>query len=179
MAENWLPLALGKTNQVQDILAMAMHPTDGQVLWAATRDYAVPGSGSIYKTVDGGAHWFESGNGLRGQADMICARGQSKRSHGQHAVRLRSRHASQSWIGVQDDGGASWRSISIGLPADSALAIAVNPFNYNLLHAGTNTGIWSLTQVPDDDRDRCRRHREQRTEWRRRQRRRLHGFGTT
>ncbi|MBK6725925.1 MAG: hypothetical protein IPG63_01485 [Xanthomonadales bacterium] len=155
MAENYgLPLALGKTNQVQDILAMAMHPTDGQVLWAATRDYAVPGSGSIYKTVDGGAHWFESGNGLRGQADIrALAVDPSDPTGNTLYASGAGTPANPGSVYRSDDGGASWRSISIGLPADSALAIAVDPFNYNLLHAGTNTGIWSLTQVPDDDGD--------------------------
>ena len=52
-----------------------------------------------------------------------------------------------------DDGGASWRSVSIGLPADSAFALAIDPHNPGVLHAGTNTGVWSIEQLPDGDGD--------------------------
>ncbi len=149
-----LPLALGKVNQVQDVSALAMHPGNDQVLWAAARDYSLANSGSIYKTIDGGANWTDSGNGLRGQADIrALAVDPSDPTGNTLYASGAGTPANPGSVYKSEDGGASWRSISIGLPADSALAIAVDPFNYDLLHAGTNTGIWSLTQVPDDDGD--------------------------
>ncbi|HOV58953.1 MAG TPA: hypothetical protein PLN91_13830, partial [Rhodanobacteraceae bacterium] len=49
--------------------------------------------------------------------------------------------------------GASWSSISVGLPADAALALQVDPVDSSVLYAGTNSGVWSLTQLPDADAD--------------------------
>ena len=153
-ANTGLPRQLGKTNVVHDILSMAMHPTNDQVLWATTVDFATPNSGTIYKTVNGGATWTESGEGLRGNADIrAIAIDASDISGNTLYASGAGTPANPGAVYKSDDGGATWRSISVGLPADSALALAVDPFNFNVIHAGTNTGVWSLTQVPDADGD--------------------------
>ncbi|MBP6077260.1 MAG: hypothetical protein KA505_00445 [Xanthomonadales bacterium] len=149
-----LPKQLGKTNVVHDVLSMAMHPTNDQVLWATTVDFAVPNSGTIYKTVNGGATWTESGEGLSGNADIRAIAVDASDLSGNTLYASGSgTPANPGAIYKSENGGATWRSISVGLPADAALSLAVDPFNFNVIHAGTNTGVWSLTQVPDADGD--------------------------
>lgn len=151
---NGLPKQLGKTNVVHDILSMAMHPTNDQILWVTTVDFAVPNSGTIYKTVDGGATWTESGEGLRGNADIRAIAIDASDLSGNTLYASGSgTPANPGAVYKSENGGSTWRSISVGLPADSGLALAVDPFNFNVIHAGTNTGVWSLTQVPDADGD--------------------------
>lgn len=155
---NWVPVNTGLprvsgfSNVVYDVLALEMHPSNPNILWASVVDLSVPNSASIYKTTDGGATWVESANGISaridirdlmvdpGDANIVYAAGAGTASNPGAVYR-------------SDDGGVTWRSISIGLPADSALALTLDPFNPALLHAGTNTGVWSLTQVPDADGD--------------------------
>lgn len=137
-----------------DVLALAIHPTNDQILWATTVDFTVPGSATIYKTIDGGANWTESGEGLRGKADIrALAVDQSDPSGNTLYAAGSGSPSNPGAVYKSEDGGANWLSISVGLPVDSALSIAVDPFNASVIHAGTNTGIWSLTQVPDDDGD--------------------------
>ena len=51
------------------------------------------------------------------------------------------------------DAGATWHSTSIGLPADAALALALDPADHNKLYAGTSSGVWEITQTLDSDFD--------------------------
>jgi hypothetical protein len=51
------------------------------------------------------------------------------------------------------DGGANWISISVGLPAFSALALALDPVDPSVLYAGTTGGVYSIVQLPDADAD--------------------------
>ncbi|MBI2397124.1 MAG: hypothetical protein HYV17_04960, partial [Xanthomonadales bacterium] len=149
---NGLPRVAGFSNVVYDVLSLEMHPSNHNILWASVIDFDVPNSASIYKTTDGGASWTESANGIAarvdirdilvdpGDPDIVYASGAGTASNPGSVYR-------------SDDGGVNWRSIGIGLPADSPLALALDPFNASVLHAGTNTGVWSLTQVPDGDGD--------------------------
>ena len=56
---------------------------------------------------------------------------------------------------ISEDGGASWDSVSIDLPVDSAqsLALSLPVAGPPTLHAGTDEGVWSITRVPDGDID--------------------------
>ncbi|MBI2396981.1 MAG: hypothetical protein HYV17_04235, partial [Xanthomonadales bacterium] len=155
---NWTPVNTGLprrpgfSNVVHDVLALEMHPTNHDILWASVLEPSVPNSASIYKTTDGGANWVAASAGIgarldirtivvdRGVPSIVYAAGVGTASNPGSVYR-------------SNDGGMTWRSISIGLPAASATALAIDPFNPSVLHAATNTGVWSLTQVPDGDGD--------------------------
>jgi photosystem II stability/assembly factor-like uncharacterized protein len=149
-----LPLRAGSSSIRHDVLALAIHPTNDQIVWATTVDFTTPNSSTIYKTINGGTTWTESGEGLRGKADIrALTLDPSDLSGNILYASGAGTPANPGAVYKSEDGGATWLSISVGLPADSALSIAVDPFNFNVIHAGTNTGVWSLTQVPDDDGD--------------------------
>ncbi len=159
---NWIAMNTGLprkagafVNLVADALSMVMHPTDHDILWVSMSDFEAPPEQrppAIFKTVDGGANWFASADGIPlgtdiralvvdpGDGEVLYAAG------GGSTANPGSIHRS-------DDGGATWRSISIGLPADSAFVLAIDPHSFNVLHAGTNTGVWSIEQLPDSDGD--------------------------
>ncbi|MCC6560925.1 MAG: hypothetical protein IT478_06185 [Xanthomonadales bacterium] len=155
---NWLPVNTGLpriagfTNSVYDVLALEMHPTNHDVLWATVIDFDTPNSASIYKTTNGGVSWFESAAGIAAHIDirdLMVDPGDPNILYAAGA----GTPSNPGSVYKSDDGGANWHSISVGLPADSALALTLDPFVPALLHAGTNTGVWSLTQLPDADVD--------------------------
>jgi photosystem II stability/assembly factor-like uncharacterized protein len=150
---NGLPRRAGATNAAFDVLSLAIHPTNGNILWASTLlANAAPGTGSIYKTVDGGLNWTQSATGLTPGADIraiIVDQTDPSRLYAAGA----GTEANPGSVFRSSDGGATWQSFSIGLPADAALSLARDPFNATLLYAGTNTGVWEIEQVADTDGD--------------------------
>jgi len=155
---NWLPMNAGLpriagfANSVYDVLALEMHPSNPDVLWATVIDLGATNSASIYKTTNGGVSWFESAAGIAAHIDirdLMVDPGDPNILYAAGA----GTPSNPGSVYKSDDGGANWHSISVGLPADSALALTLDPFVPALLHAGTNTGVWSLTQVPDADGD--------------------------
>lgn len=155
---NWVPVNTGLpripgySNTVYDVLSLEMHPANHDTLWASVINLDVPNSASIYKTTDGGATWSESASGIASRVDIrdiMVDPGDPSIVYAAGA----GTPANPGSIYRSTDGGANWLSISIGLPADAALALTLDPFNPSLLHAGTNSGLWSLTQVPDTDGD--------------------------
>lgn len=148
-----LPRLSGLTNTAFSVLALAIHPSNGNILWASVVDNEInPNSGSIYKTTDAGVTWTESATGIASKVDIrdllvdplapniLYASGSGTVTNPGAVYR-------------SDDGGATWRSISIGLPAEAATALELDPFNSTILHAGTSAGVWTIEQVPDDDGD--------------------------
>ena len=145
----------GYANTVSSALSLAMHPTDANTLWVSVSDLQLDRAlwpASIYRTNDGGATWVPSAVGIpqgvdiraitvdAGDGDILYASGAGT-------------DADPGAVYKSEDGGLTWTSLSIGLPADSALALAVDPFDATILHAGTNTGVWSIQQLPDADAD--------------------------
>jgi photosystem II stability/assembly factor-like uncharacterized protein len=152
LANNGLPARSGFSAMKRDVMAMAIHPGNDQILWASVIEFLVPGTSAIYKTTDGGANWFLSSNGIPTSFDvraLIVDPGDPNTLYAAGA----GTEADPGAVYKSEDGGTTWRSISVGLPADSATSLALDAFNPNLLHAGTLTGVWSLTQVPDGDGD--------------------------
>lgn len=142
-------------NVVADALTMIMHPTNHDILWVSMSDFEVTRedrSPPIYKTTDGGFNWVASSVGIPQGTDiraMAVDPGDGNILYAAGAGTI----ADPGSVYRSDDGGLTWRSISIGLPAEAALAITVDPHNFNVLHAGTNTGVWSIEQLPDVDGD--------------------------
>lgn len=147
-----LPRYAGSTDTALDALAMAVHPTVSGIVWVSTINFIDRSGSGIWKTVNGGTTWVSSSGGIpagldiralivdRSDPDTLYASGSGTESN-------------PGAVYKSEDGGDTWRSISVGLPADSALALALDPVDARLLHAGTNLGVWDLTQVLDSDGD--------------------------
>lgn len=150
-----LPTYPGSAGTAFDVLALAIHPGNPDILWATAvnfRDYANPREGYVYKSIDGGASWSNSSSGLNTDVDLralVVDTGNPDVLYAAGAGTL----ANPGSVFKSEDGGATWRSLSVGLPADAALALHVDPFNPTLLYAGTNAAMWQIEQVPDADGD--------------------------
>ncbi len=152
-ASTGLPRLSGFTNTAFSVLSLAIHPTDGNILWASVVDNDInPSSGSVYKTTDGGNSWFESATGIASRIDIRKLLVDPIAPNILYAAGAGTT-ANPGAVYRSDDGGASWRSISIGLPVGSATELALDSFNPTILHAGTSAGVWSLEQLPDADGD--------------------------
>jgi len=152
---NGRPFYPGSTTTAHDCFALAVHPSVSGTVWASRIEFDAENnvvSNGLQKTTDGGANWVDVGSGIpagldirviivdRGNPDIVYVAGGGS-------------PANPGAIYKSVDGGLSFRSISIGLPADSALSLAADPVDPRVIHAGTERGVWSLTQVPDTDGD--------------------------
>ncbi len=155
---NGLPRKTGLApfvNVVAEALTLIMHPTNHDILWVSMADLQAPReerSPPIFKTIDGGLNWAAASVGIPQGTDiraMAVDPGDGDILYAAGAGTV----ADPGSVYRSDDGGNTWRSISIGLPADAATAITVDPHNFNVLHAGTNTGVWTIEQLPDADGD--------------------------
>jgi len=148
-----LPRVAGTINTGFSVLALAIHPSDGNTLWASVVDQDInPTSGSIYKTTNGGVSWTESAVGIAAKVDIRDLLVDPSAPNILYAAGA-GNITNPGAIYRSDDGGATWRSISVGLPANASTAIELDPFNATILHAGTSSGVWTIEQVPDDDGD--------------------------
>ena len=109
------------------------HPDDPTSLLAALS------TGGVYRTDDDGASWEPANQGIRAE---FLPEGQQYPVYGQ-CVHKVARHPArperlflQNHGGVyrSDDHGASWTSISAGLPADFGFPIVVHPHEPDTVH---------------------------------------------
>src|SRR5690606_12736013 len=67
-SSNGLPRFGGAGTSHYDVLALAINPANTQILYAGATSFEYTGAlGSIYKSIDGGANWFEASTGIAGQ----------------------------------------------------------------------------------------------------------------
>lgn len=155
LASNGLPLYAGSAQTHHAVLALAMDPSNRNVLYAAANPYFDNSAfaGNVYKTTDGGASWTVAGTGLAGQdirALLIDP---------DNTLRIYAASGGSALnpggVFVSEDGGASWNSISAGLPLTSATALALDSSTpaTPTLYAGSRTGVYAYTRVPDGDGD--------------------------
>lgn len=151
-----LPRLPGFTNTTADALSLVMHPTNPAVLWVSMSNLTVNDPSlrptPVYKTIDGGASWLPSATGIPHGTDIRALVVDPLDGNIVYAAGAGTA-ANPGSVYRSTDGGATWLSMSIGLPASSALALAVDPHNRAVLHAGTNTGVWSFEQLADADAD--------------------------
>jgi photosystem II stability/assembly factor-like uncharacterized protein len=146
-----LPRYPGSVDTALDVLSLAINPNNPAELWCSVINIATSSGGGIYHSTDSGANWSDSSTGITSSdiralhvdpadpAVVYAAGGGTAGNPG--------------GIFKSTDSGANWHSISIGLPADAALALQVDPVDSSVLYAGTNSGVWSITQMPDADAD--------------------------
>ena len=122
------------------ILDIAPSSVDPDVLWVGTDD------GLVHLTRDGGAHWTDvtmRGVGPYGRVATIEA------SHwrASQAFAIVDRHYTGDrapYLFETDDFGATWRSLSAGLPAAQfARTIRQDPVDPSLLYAGLENSVWA------------------------------------
>lgn len=153
-----LPFRDGSTTTRNDVLAIGISARNPQILWAATSSVTslLGNTTSLFRSTDGGATWAESRAGIPAGLDIraIVVNTPADTTIPEAIyVSGGGTVANPGAVYRSTDNGATWVSISIGLPADSALAIAVDPRDRRRVVAGTNTGVWELTQLPDADLD--------------------------
>jgi ligand-binding sensor domain-containing protein len=114
------------------IQAVAVDP------WTPTTLYAGTYPGGVFKSTDGGAHWFRCNAGLTETRVLALA------LDPQTPTTL---YAGTDGRGVfqSTDGGLSWRSISAGLTNRSVYALAIDPQAATTLYAGTYGGVFKST----------------------------------
>jgi len=154
-ATNGLPRLLGSATTAWDVVALAHHPTTSGTLWAVATplgDSASPAASRIYKSTDGAATWTRADTGIPANADLRALIVDPAAPDVLYAGGIGS-PGNPGGVFRSDDGGATWRSISIGLPSAAVLTLALDPVDRSVLHAGTSSSIWSLTQLPDADGD--------------------------
>lgn len=160
---NWVHMSTGLPRYNEpggshlDVLAMAINPANPQILYAgASRLTGGTISGSIYKTLNGGANWFEASAGIAGQDVRALLIDPADASGNTVYAGTGGTGANPGGVFRSTDGGVTWNSYSIGLPAYSSTALAMPARSVGAaprLLAGTNAGIWDYTALPDGDAD--------------------------
>lgn len=153
-----LPHYLSPASSQQDVLALAINPANPAVLYAAVTAFLPSGAivGTIYKSTNAGASWSESSAGIAGQDVRALLIDPSDASGNTIYAGTGGDGANPGGVYRSTDGGLTWNSYSIGLPAYSSTALAMparNPGDPARLYAGTNAGVWEFTEVPDEDAD--------------------------
>lgn len=153
---NGLPTKLGFANTQLDVAAVLIDPTNSNILWAALTDLRSTGFSTIFRSADAGLSWSRHDEGINGSVEL---RGLSFDPQDPNILYAAAggyeANPGAIYRGVWNAATQSitWLSISVGLPAESAYTIAVDPFNPNVLHAGTDAGVASITRAPDQDND--------------------------
>jgi photosystem II stability/assembly factor-like uncharacterized protein len=121
------------------VYALAPSPIDAKLLWAGTDD------GTVWNTIDGGAHWKNvtpSQVGPWSKVGIIDA----SRFNTATAYIAVDRHRLNDYtpyIYATNDGGAHWRAIANGIPTGSFVnVVRADPKVRGLLYAGTELGIY-------------------------------------
>lgn len=133
----WTPIG-PDGGRIEDV---AVHPRNGQVVYAATR-------GGVYKSTDGAATWRWSGRGLQsnGARDLAIAPSNP----------LVIYAATNGGVFVSRDGGETWRAPERRFQFLIALSVAVDPRNARHAWAGSSNGLfetrdlgatWTLAEV--------------------------------
>ncbi|MEZ5461864.1 WD40/YVTN/BNR-like repeat-containing protein [Dokdonella sp.] len=156
-SSNGLPHVLSPASSHYDVLALAINPVNPQILYAGVINFYAPTTiGRIYKSVDGGANWSESSTGIAGQDVRALFIDPMDPTGDTVYAGTGGDGANPGGVYVTTNGGASWNSISIGLPADSATSLAMParaPGAPARVLIGTNAGVWDYTAAADPDLD--------------------------
>ena len=128
------------TSSYGNLITIAESPVDGAVLYAGSDD------GRVHVTRDGGETWTDVTAGIPGLPEQT------------YVSRLVASHADvgtvyasfdghrnddfSTYVYRSDDFGASWRSITTGLPENSVNVIAQHPRSANLLFLGNEIGVY-------------------------------------
>lgn len=153
----WRPVSSGMpvrgSGLPPDILALAIHPQNPQILYASVTNGDFPGApqAGIYKSVNGGSSWSNASNGVVG-ADVRALLVDRDNPSTVYAGSIGTL-SSPGGVYKTTNSGGQWLSISGNLTSGGVLALARDPADPATLYAGASNGVWQLTQVPDEDGD--------------------------
>jgi len=123
------------------LTAIAESPLDRNVLYTGADD------GSIHVTRDGGEHWSNLTDNIRGLPPMLNISGivASKYAPGRVYLSVDGHFNDdyRPYIFASEDYGKTWRSIVSGLPQTSVHRVREHPANPNLLVAGLEMGVYA------------------------------------
>lgn len=152
-----LPRYGSPASSQRDVLALAINPSNPSILYAAVSAFLPTDVvGSVYKSTDSGATWTESSAGIAGQDVRALLIDPADASGNTIYAGTGGAGANPGGVYRSTDGGVTWNSYSIGLPAFAATSLALPPRAPGdpvRLFAGTNAGVWEFTEVPDEDAD--------------------------
>jgi photosystem II stability/assembly factor-like uncharacterized protein len=121
------------------IFDIAPSPVDSSTIWVGTDD------GLVQRTSDAGKHWHDvtpPGVAPWGRVATV----EASRVSARRAYVAIDRHLMgdpQPYLLATDDAGATWRSITNGLPRDQYVhVIREDPQNPDVLYAGLEQGVW-------------------------------------
>ena len=157
-SSNGLPHYGSPASSQYDALALAINPVNPQTLYVGVINFNAFTSsvGRIFKTTDGGANWIEASTGIAGQDVRALFIDPMDPTGDTVYAGTGGSGANPGGVYVTTNGGVSWNSLSIGLPADAALALAMPPRALGAparIIAGTIAGIWEFTAAADPDSD--------------------------
>ena len=121
---------------------IAVAPYDSNTVYAASYGNA----NGIVKTTDGGTNWTAINSGLlcKGVATVAL----DPAVAGKVYIGIRGCSFYPTGVFVSSDGGASWTGINPGLTNKMVHALMLDPNDPSTLVAGTEGGVFSLTQTP-------------------------------
>ncbi|MGA9343114.1 MAG: exo-alpha-sialidase [Rhodanobacteraceae bacterium] len=121
------------------VSALAVAPTDGNVIWAGSSD------GLVHVTTDGGQHWQAVTPPALSEAAQISAIEPSHQDKGT-AWLTASRYMwddFKPYVYKTNDYGHTWTAMTTGLPDDQyAYAVRQDPEDANLLFLGTRNTVY-------------------------------------
>jgi hypothetical protein len=156
-SSNGLPRVGGPTSSQWDVLSLAINPVTPSTLYASAANLFVsPVVGRVYKSIDSGANWTNVSTGIAGQDVRALFIDPNDASGNTIYAGTGGSGADPGGVFKSTNGGTTWNSISLGMPADAATALAMPPRAIGTparILAGTNSGVWDYTATPDDDAD--------------------------
>jgi hypothetical protein len=151
---NGLPYYPGSATTHLDVFALAIHPTNPNVLWASAYNFSsLPHTGyaHIYKSTDGGANWADSSTGISaGDIRQLLVDPSDPNTIYAAAAGYFS---NPTGVYKSSDGGATWHSISVGMENGGPTSVAIDPNDPSILYAGSSNGVSTLHQLADTDHD--------------------------
>lgn len=143
-------------NASLDVVDFLIDPTNPNVFWIAMYDPTHSQSSTILRSANRGVSWQAADSGINPSLELRDLAFDPQNSNVLYAAAGgNGANPGAVYRGVFDTGTQSmrWLSISVGLPAESAYTVAVDPHDPNQIYAGTDTGVHTITRRPDQDGD--------------------------